>query len=140
MLDLWESKNLAIGIHELDRQHLELVHILQQVNDLSRNSLVRQRIILPEIIQKLFYYSQYHFTYEESLMSRASWTGLPAHRELHKVFIKAVLDYSNEYQKRHWEGMTDQIILWLKDWTVHHILEEDRRFKVALTPGGNPGT
>jgi hemerythrin len=132
MLALWDSKHLATGMQDLDQQHLELVHILQQVNDLSRHSLARQRSYLPDVIRKLFYYSQYHFSYEEALMSRVNWPGLVAHQDLHRIFIAGIRKFSLEYNQRHWDGLSEQIIVWLKDWTIHHILEEDKRFKQDL--------
>ncbi len=132
-LAVWNDKKLGLDIKGIDDQHRELVMILQQANDLLKASPERQHLFLPVIIKKLFYYSQFHFSSEEELMSRSNWTGLPEHQDQHRLFIKRIVDFSAEYNART-QGLSAAIVGFLKDWTIHHILEEDRKFKDALKP------
>jgi hemerythrin-like metal-binding protein len=130
-LELWNQKRLGLDIKGIDEQHRELVMVLAQANDLLRAAPERQRMFLPAVIQKLFYYSQFHFSFEEELMARHRWAGLPAHRELHALFIRRLTEFAEAYNQRR-QGLTGEIVTFLREWTVSHILEEDRQFKDCL--------
>jgi hemerythrin-like metal-binding protein len=130
-LNLWQQKKLELEIKTIDDQHKQLIAILQQTNDLQHTSEARKLIFLPIIIKKLFYYTQFHFSYEEEHMAKNSYPLLHDHQEQHKHFIGEIVKFANEYK----EGrirLTDEIILFLRDWTVNHILEEDRKYKRFL--------
>lgn len=127
-LKVWNDQNLKLEIDGIDGQHKELVFILQQVNDLQHASPERAAAFLPGIIQKLFYYSQFHFSFEEELMSRHDYPELEAHRRLHNEFILRIQDFAREY-KLGKETLRDEMVRFLKEWTVNHILEEDARYK-----------
>jgi len=131
VLSQWKQKKLSLEIKEIDDQHRELVGILQQTNDLQVTSEKRRRIFLPVIIKKLFYYSQYHFSYEEEHMAKNDYPLLREHQDLHRTFIKDIVKFTKDYK----EGittLTDDIIIFLKDWTITHILTEDKKYKEYL--------
>lgn len=135
MLQEWDRHQLSLEIQGIDGQHKELIRILQQANDLVLAAPDRRKAFLPGVIRKLFYYSQYHFSYEEELMSRHGYGALAAHRDLHSAFVRQVLRFSEEF--RQGAGtLPEELAGFLKDWIVHHILEEDRRFKDSMGTGG----
>lgn len=134
VMDQWEKQKLSLEIIGIDNQHKELIYILQQTNDLQHTSDSRRKIYLPLIIKKLFYYSQYHFSYEEEHMAKNGFPLLKEQQESHKLFIKEILKFAEEYKK----GiitLTDEIIVFLKDWTIKHILTEDAKYKVYIESG-----
>lgn len=131
VLDQWEKQKLHLEIVGIDNQHKELIYILQQTNDLQHTSDSRRKIYLPMIIKKLFYYSQFHFSYEEEHMAKSGFPLLKEQQDFHKFFIKEVIKFAEEY-KSGITGLTDEIILFLKDWTINHILTEDKKYKVYL--------
>lgn len=131
-LDLFLSKKLGLDIHDIDQQHRELVGILQQANDLAKGSPQRQRAFMPDMIRRLFYYGQFHFAFEEELMSRHGWRGLSGHQALHAEFFRKLVDLTRDLKEKKVLFSTD-IVEFLKDWTVHHILQEDRSFKDFLS-------
>jgi hemerythrin-like metal-binding protein len=132
----WDKNRLGLEIQGIDDQHKELIRILQQANDLILAALPRQRLFLPTVIRKLFYYTQFHFSFEEELMSRHRWTGLAAHRQLHQTFVRKILGFHQEYEARNVDGLAGEMVVFLKEWIVQHILEEDRKFKATLGTGG----
>jgi hemerythrin len=130
-LKLWNEKKLFLEIKGIDDQHKELIMILQQVNDLYRANQERKNAFLPIIIKKMFYYSQYHFSYEEELMSKHMYSEIDEHKKLHNYFIKQILHFTDEYKKGI-IGLLDELLFFLRDWTINHILEEDKKFKLTL--------
>jgi hemerythrin len=130
-LSLWKKKNLSLEIDSIDREHIELVHIMQQFNDLQRARLDRQDVFLPVFIEKLIAYAEYHFTHEEQLMAQCNYPDMQTHRDLHLAFIQKAQDFKREYDL-HKESLLDEVILFLKEWVVNHILEEDAKYKVIF--------
>jgi len=131
VLEQWQKKKLQLEIKGIDNQHRELIYILQQTNDLQHTSEARMKIYLPVIIKKLFYYTQYHFSFEEEHMAKNNFPLLKEQQELHKIFIQKIINWAEEYKKG-FIGLSDEIILFLKDWTIEHILNEDKKYKEYL--------
>ncbi len=127
----WNNRKLEMEIHDIDNQHRELIYILQQTNDLQHTSETRKRLYIPIIIKKLFYYSQYHFSYEEEHMSKNGYELIDEQKKLHKDFIDEIIKFAEEYKQER-IFLTDEIILFLKDWTINHILTEDKKYKKYL--------
>lgn len=132
-LELWNQKQLHLDLAEIDNQHRELVGILQQANDLNKTGISdqRQKIFTPLLIKKLFHYTQFHFSFEEELMAKNDFPELGRHRSQHKEFIQTIISMAEKYKKTK-GGLTDEISLFLKDWTVNHIIAEDRKYKTFL--------
>ncbi|MBI9103804.1 MAG: hemerythrin family protein [Spirochaetales bacterium] len=130
-LSIWEKKKLQIENYTLDHQHKELVYIMQQIKDLQKASSDRARMFLPSIIQKLFYYSQYHFSYEEELMAKHNFENILEHRELHQGFILRIQDFAREYNLEK-ETLNTEMLQFLKEWVLTHILDEDMKYKELL--------
>jgi hemerythrin len=128
IVDLWDSEQLSLGIKDIDSQHKELIYILQQTNDLQKIPEERRKKFLPVIIKKLFYYSRYHFLYEENSMQTYGYPGLEKHKVLHAQFIDDLNKFAEEF-KSGANDLTIEIVMYLKEWTVTHILQEDKKFK-----------
>jgi hemerythrin-like metal-binding protein len=139
-LSLWERRKLALRIKEIDAQHRELVFILQQVNDLNKRgvSSERRRLYLPVIIKKLYWYSRYHFDLEESLLEKRAYPDLDAHKALHRGFVLKVGTFAKEYKAGR-SDLTDEIVAYLRDWTMQHILRDDGAYRDYLAPEGTAG-
>ena len=126
--NLWYEKKMSLDISAIDRQHQELVLILQQANDLHLAAPDRRQVFLPTIIQKLKHYAEYHFLFEEELMSRYGYTGISDHQKLHQGYVKKIGDFGKELSADH-SDPTDEIVVFLKQWIINHILVEDKAFK-----------
>ena len=131
ILSEWKKKKLELEINDIDNQHKELIYILQQTNDLQHTSDARKKVFLPVIIKKLFYYAQFHFSYEEEHMSKNNYGQIKKQQELHKAFISEIMKFAEEYKKGY-ITLTDEIIIFVKDWVINHILTEDKQYKDYL--------
>lgn len=138
VLDQWELRQMELEIKDIDNQHKELIAILQQTNDLRHTGDKRKRLFIPVIIKKLFYYSQYHFSYEEEHMAQSNYNLLKSQQDFHKGFVSRIRTFAEEYNRKETD-LTDELILFLKDWTINHILQEDKKYKDFLL-GGKKGT
>ena len=131
VMEQWQKQKLELEIIGIDNQHKELIYILQQTNDLQHTSEARKKLFLPVIFEKLLFYSQYHFSFEEEHMSKNAYPLIKEQQDLHKEFINRVIRFSEDY-KAGMIDLTDDIILFLKNWVINHILTEDKKYKVYL--------
>ncbi|MGE5431863.1 MAG: bacteriohemerythrin [Syntrophomonadaceae bacterium] len=128
----WNSK-LSVGINEIDNQHLKLVAYINELHDAMK--VGKAKDMMGEILQNLVKYTLYHFSLEEKLMSQAAYPGLLAHKKEHADFVKKVSDFQKSYN----EGssfISIDILNFLREWIMHHILETDQKYSPFLKEKG----
>lgn len=119
------SDRFAIGVSDVDRQHQELFH---QVNNLLKacNQGVGKDA-LPEIFDFLGKYVVEHFTTEERYMKRYRYPKFFEHKKVHEDFIKTFLNFRKDAET---EGpgvrLVVQVNRILVDWLKNHILQMDQ--------------
>ncbi|WP_448210994.1 bacteriohemerythrin [Colwellia sp. MEBiC06753] len=115
----WEA-SYNIGVVEIDRQHQQLVTI---INKLS-NGILNQsnEDALKAIFNQLIDYTDYHFKSEEKYIKRLTRKDKRLHILQHQNFIEEL----NRIQQRGINYETaEQVWYFLSDWLISHILCED---------------
>lgn len=123
------SDSFATGVHEIDEQHMILVHTLNEASvrlsdDASLESLER-------ITQDLLSYALYHFETEEQLMQTYGYpedSGADAaqHLEQHRAFSAKVVQV-REGIKQGTPVAPEELLGFLNGWLVNHILNTDKK-------------
>ncbi len=120
---LWDEQ-LSTGDLDVDAQHRQLFELVgsmeQQIADGRGHEAVR------DSIDDLAEYARSHFSFEESLMERVGYPGLPAHEAQHRAFAEEVTSLRDQLVAGQFvspRGLLD----YLRSWLVHHIAVEDRR-------------
>ena len=112
------SDALLVGDPTIDAQHRRLVELIAGVPDYETAD---DAALLPEVLD----HAAWHFSDEESFMSRIGYPALAAHRDEHKLLTRTLLAYKREYD----EGKTDLYNLkhFLFRWIRDHIMDVDRK-------------
>lgn len=131
MFIIWEKK-YETNITIIDRQHLKLVEITNQLFEALEESGGRQMI--PEILQKLREYTQIHFRTEEELMERYDYVDTILHQNEHEDFIDKITEFYGKLERQ--EASSFELLTFLRSWITHHILEEDMQFAKYLKNKG----
>ncbi len=138
---LWNDSFLT-GIARIDEQHKVLVNTLNEAN--ARLAVCVTRDLLEQITRDLLSYAIYHFETEESLMQEYDYAGLSIaeneqHRQEHRSFSTQVVALR--------EGLRDgrlvtreELLSFLNNWLVNHILHTDKRLGAFLTSHGYSAT
>jgi len=123
MLIEWNDKKLSVGIKLLDDQHKVLVSYINELHDLITSDSNESAI--SELFEKLYKYTQYHFHDEEKYFSSLGKNDLALHKLQHKHFLEelAQIQQGNVKQK-----ISEDLLFFLTDWLVHHIVAEDLKF------------
>ncbi|NMP32361.1 hemerythrin family protein [Thalassotalea sp. M1531] len=120
----WKDE-FCIGIDEIDKQHQYLVQLINQIA-IAINQKAEIAFI-QSIYEQLVEYTQYHFNEEEKYFIRLTRADKLLHQLQHSHFIEELKSY------RH-QGLENidmnNILFFLTDWLLNHILGEDRKIVV----------
>ncbi|SMF97272.1 hemerythrin [Methylomagnum ishizawai] len=122
-LIVWSDK-LAVGVKEIDDQHMKLVAIINELHDAM--TVGHGKDVLTKVLDELVRYTVYHFATEERLMRLHGYADHINHEKEHKDLVNTAA----ELQKAVHAGtasLTLTTMHFLKDWLNHHILGSDMK-------------
>ena len=121
---IWKE-NFNIGIDEIDQQHRSFLNILNDCYlQLSGN---KKSVITRDFIDKLKSYAAMHFRYEEKMMELCQYIEIEQQKKQHKYFESQIAELEASGSEKR-EKPLDTILLFLRDWFLKHILEDDTKF------------
>lgn len=120
---VWQDR-YSVSVSAIDAQHRQVLEILnnmyETVNRHDKDETMRLGL------KKLYIFTVTHFQYEETLLRILKYGDLDAHRRLHAK----MKDDTERYIEKYKNGTMDivDLIRFLKDWWLHHIAGEDRKY------------
>jgi hemerythrin len=128
------SDELSVGIEEIDAQHKMLVSL---VNRLYEETILHKADLetLDEILNQLVEYTIIHFSVEESLFRIFDFPATEIHTRHHNELKVQVLELQTKVRKGE-ATVNVELLVFLKDWLQHHILEEDKTYGPFLIQQG----
>lgn len=120
----WSSK-YHIGINEIDSQHKILVDIINKLYASFGSNSTKKEI--KKNLNELLDYTVYHFGNEEKYFAKFGYKDSPAHLAQHQKFIERIKKFADEFEDGDSTVSLD-IINFLKDWLINHILKIDSRY------------
>ncbi|ACH40862.1 hemerythrin family protein [Citrifermentans bemidjiense Bem] len=131
MLVEWDG-TLELGVKEIDEHHRKLIEILNQCYQaLMLHNHTRQ---LKEVVRELQDYTQYHFGTEERIMSELGYPAATAHLEAHRQFIASIAEFDQRASAGE-SFVAIEVLTFLQEWLVAHILSTDRALADCIKPG-----
>jgi len=138
---LWNA-SYATGIDEIDEQHQILVSTLNEANLRLREDESLEA--LEQITRDLLAYALYHFETEEGLMREFGYAetdpdNAEAHLAQHRAFSSKVVEVRDRIKSGN-RIPREELISFLNQWLVNHILATDRKlgeFILARKNGAN---
>jgi hemerythrin len=124
------SPSYAIGHDQIDNQHQELFKLCQDLQNISYSNETRD--VVAQTLQSLIDYTQFHFRDEENLMEHIKFPHFEKHRKIHDELINKVENLMEEFQ----DGeivLTEEVLIFLKNWLNQHIMEQDMMIAQFLT-------
>ena len=130
---MWKEA-YALGIPEIDEQHAKLVTMVMSMKDLINDAEdgVDCYDEMEALFRELQNYTAVHFADEEKYMADKGFEGLKAHKELHDAFIERVDEFMETDIDADQLSVIEEVAQFLLDWVVSHIINEDRKYMLAL--------
>lgn len=119
------SADLELGIPEIDKQHRELVAILNRLYDAVERGEREEGI--QSALEGAARYADYHFSSEEKFMESIHYPDLDAHRRLHEMYVQEYRSMAERYQQGDQRVIRD-LAAFLLSWLYTHIQKADRKY------------
>jgi hemerythrin-like metal-binding protein len=123
---------LEVGYPVIDKQHRELVAILNDV--VANMNKPDAQAALLKAFDKLANYTIMHFRTEEMLMAQHRYPGAEAHKRMHADLVKQVGDLQRDL-KAGKAMIGSKTLFFLKTWLTEHIQKTDKELAKFLNTG-----
>lgn len=124
----WKDE-YKLGVVELDEQHKELFVIADKAYELLKDEYSIDKFDhIVMILQELKEYAIYHFNVEEKYMQSINYKKMFSHKVIHDDFIKKIESIKLEEIDENQEKRLLEIVDFIVDWIVQHILKQDREY------------
>lgn len=126
----WSDK-LSLGISEIDRQHKELVRLINKLHSAMKVGAGNREA--DSILANLANYTKNHFAYEEELFDQHDYPEAPEHKKYHEELLKSVAKFQEDFAAGR-AGLSMDLMNFLTKWLKDHILEKDKAYAPFLKP------
>jgi hemerythrin len=127
------NDSYSVNIREIDRQHLKLVQIINDLNEAMLKGKAND--VLAKLLRELVSYTKTHFSNEEGYLDRYGYPDIKAHKLQHSSFVEKISAFSDDFENGRM-GVSIEIMKFLKDWLLKHIKGTDMRYVPFLTEKG----
>ena len=119
----------SVAVQKFDDQHKVLIGLLNNIFVIAREKQSANN--LASGINTLIEYTQEHFSDEEEAMASVDHPKLNEHKAIHGKLLNEVITYKKRIDNDD-EKVVQEFYLFLRDWLLIHILEEDMKYQLFL--------
>ena len=128
----WDA-TYSVNIAIVDTQHKNLVSMVNELHQAMGEGSGKDK--LGPILSDLVKYTQAHFATEERLMQSHGYPDFLAHKAEHDCLTRTVMDFQRRFLSNE-VGLTLEVMEFLRDWLVKHILGSDKKYSPFLNAKG----
>lgn len=128
----WQEK-YSVGIREFDKQHQELVRMINQLNEAMKEG--KGSDVIGKILNDLSSYVSVHFSTEEKYFLKYNYPDKSSHEKAHRDFIAEVTEFKNQFDKSK-TMLSIKVMTFLRKWLLEHIASEDKKYSEFLISRG----
>ncbi len=122
-----------IGLKTIDEQHKVLVDLINLTYSYFGKGSSKAKY--KKVFKELLDYTVYHFGVEEKYFEAFGYEYSDAHKANHEEFIEKIRNFKNEFEAGD-ATVSFEIIEYLKNWLLEHILEKDKKYVAFLKKNG----
>jgi len=128
----WDE-SYSVGVRVLDEDHQRLLHLINNFQTAARYNTGEH--FVRQALDELIDYTKTHFAREEQLMESNGYPDLEVHRKQHEEMIAKVGEEVARFEQDP-DGTVDELLTFLKEWLIHHILGTDMEYGPFLNDKG----
>ncbi|RDH82813.1 MAG: hypothetical protein DIZ80_11100 [endosymbiont of Galathealinum brachiosum] len=117
------NEQLSVGLPQIDNDHKKLFSLFNRCAEAMESCRLdekKSRSVLDELVE----YTEHHCKREEELMKVCGYPGMSQHQKIHQELLEDIKQqivlFDNE------ELTEDELLIFLSDWLVGHIMHEDK--------------
>jgi len=119
------NDSFNIQVEVIDEQHRRLVELMNRLIAFQEEETTDKDVA--EVLGAMTNYLGYHFDTEEQLMIDHGYPEIESHREEHQAFVTQTAYFIATYREGG-ASLKKDILLFLKEWLVEHIVKTDGAF------------
>jgi len=120
---VWNDQ-FSVGVPRMDAQHRRMIDLINALHpDTDADGAAK-------VISGMFDYASLHFAAEEELLRQVGYSELHAQQREHQAFLSKADEFSKA--DLHNPELYAHIADFLRSWMLHHILEEDMKYKRCI--------
>jgi hemerythrin len=123
----------SMKVPSIDVQHQKLVEMLNALHDGMVSGTGREK--LAPLLEGLVQYTATHFAHEEDYFAKYSYPDADKHTLEHKKLVQQVLGFKEKFDAGR-ANINMELMVFLKDWLIHHILGSDKGYSQHLVERG----
>ena len=135
MADLisWEP-GMSVGVSVLDEDHKRIMNMINRFYNALCDG--EGKDTLDEIFHDLMVYINLHFESEEAMLKQTHYPGADDQKAHHKAMAARVVAEKKKYEQNENSKAPIEMLNFLKDWWVDHIMNLDRKYAAHLKAHG----
>jgi hemerythrin len=115
------------GIASIDEEHEKLFEIADRAYETLVDEFIPDKYdYIVDILKELTAYAAFHFEHEEEYMASIRYKKLMSHKVEHQDFVEKIASYDLSEVDENQKGVILELLDFLNDWLIHHILENDK--------------
>jgi len=115
------------GIETIDKEHEKLFEIANRAYDTMMDEFIPDKYdYIVDILNELAEYATTHFQHEEEYMMSIRYKKLISQKAEHQEFMEKISEYHLDEVDENQKEVIFEILDFLSNWLVHHILESDK--------------
>lgn len=127
------NERYNVGIPTLDNQHMGLVRLLNELYDAMNKNTTN--VAVGKIIGELLDYTLIHFHTEEQLLKHHNYPDFESHKQEHENLATKAKSYHEQYKSGD-HNIAYDLMEFLSDWIINHILDTDKKYSSYLKARG----
>jgi len=125
--------NLLTHVEEMDKQHMRLVALLNNVYELLKEGKKEEAIELFK--REILSYVEYHLSEEEKFMEKIGYPELDHHRKVHDMFRREIYNLAPYMEKGDPKAFREALsYVW--GWLYNHIAKTDKKYGIYAKEKG----
>lgn len=121
------KEEFRTGIDSIDEEHKKLFEIADRAYTTLMDEFIPDKYdYIVEILRELSEYATFHFRHEEEYMMSIHYKKLISHKAEHQDFFDKIASYDFSEIDENQKGVILEVLDFLNDWLVHHIMENDK--------------
>ena len=124
---MYEMKDeFLTGIQSVDMEHAKLFEIANRAYETLMDEFISDKYDnIVNILSELKEYAASHFKHEEAYMESIHYKRLFTQKIEHAAFTEKLAEYDLNQLDENQRDAIVELLEFLNDWLVHHILEND---------------
>jgi len=127
------SDEWSVNIREIDEQHIRLIDLINELQKAMRSGKGKETVAT--VLDELKGYTVFHFSNEETMFEKYRYSEEAGHVDEHKMFVDKVIAFEEQILSGK-SSVTMEVLDFLKDWLVRHIVGVDQKYSAFFNNKG----